>query len=125
MKADVVDQPGAPEALLSKEIPDPVPTPGQVLIEIAAFGLNRAEAVTRAGGSGKAVPFPRIIGIECVGRVLYAPHGSQCAYIPVKNSMRSSTELFCGKSCGMCNREHTKRTSIGSLSLSKLSKRTG
>lgn len=75
MKAYVVEQSGPPEVLMLKDVPDPVPTRGQVLIEIAAFGLNRAEAVTRAGGSGNAVPFPRIIGLECVGRVLHAPDG--------------------------------------------------
>ena len=72
MRAYVVDAPGDPSVLRLREVPDPEPEPGWVLIDIRAFGLNRAEAVTRAGGSGDAVRFPRIIGIECVGVVVDA-----------------------------------------------------
>lgn len=70
MRAWVVSEPGGPSALELRTVPDPDPVAGSVLIDIKAFGLNRAEAVTRAGGSGDAVPFPRVIGIECVGEVL-------------------------------------------------------
>ncbi|MEM9612569.1 MAG: zinc-binding dehydrogenase [Actinomycetota bacterium] len=70
MQAFVVDAPGDPSVLTLRTVPDPEPEPGWVVIDVAAFGLNRAEAVTRAGGSGAAVPFPRIIGIECVGTVV-------------------------------------------------------
>ncbi|MFZ4816719.1 MAG: zinc-binding dehydrogenase [Phototrophicaceae bacterium] len=73
MKAYVITIPGTPDALTLKDIPDPIATDGQVHIQIAAFGLNRAEAVTRQGGSGNAVVFPRVIGIECVGTVINAP----------------------------------------------------
>lgn len=73
MRAWVVRAPGAPEVLRLEARPEPVPRPGEVLIEIAAFGLNRAEAVTRAGGSGDAVRFPRVLGLECVGTVREAP----------------------------------------------------
>ena len=69
MRAWVVHEAGGPSALTLEERPDPEPREGWVSIDIRAFGLNRAEAVTRAGGSGAAVPFPRIIGIECVGVV--------------------------------------------------------
>src|SRR3954449_13067658 len=72
MRAIVVHEPGGPEVLKLEEKPDPEPADGRVLIRIRAFGLNRAELITRAGGSGTAVPFPRVIGIECVGEVLDA-----------------------------------------------------
>ena len=75
MKAFVITNPGGPEALELRKVPDPVAVKGQVKIRIKAFGLNRAEAITRMGGSGKAVEFPRIIGIECVGEVLDCPGG--------------------------------------------------
>lgn len=75
MKAYVVHEPGGPEVLELEDIPDPRAEPGQILIDIRAFGLNRAEAVTRMGGSGDAVPFPKVIGIECVGTVLDCPGG--------------------------------------------------
>ncbi len=75
MHAYIVNKVGGPEALELTELSDPIPTVGQVKILIKAFGLNRAEAVTRMGGSGKAVKFPRVIGIECVGEVLECPGG--------------------------------------------------
>ena len=49
MRAVVLDAPGPPEALRIREIPVPVPRPGQVLIKVEAFGLNRSELHTRLG----------------------------------------------------------------------------
>lgn len=51
--------------------PIPTPQPGQVLIRIKAFGLNRSELFTRQGHS--PVQFPRILGIEATGIVASAP----------------------------------------------------
>ncbi len=73
MRAWVIDSPGGPEVLRLRQVPDPEPVEGSVRIDVEAFGLNRAEAVTRAGGSDEAVRFPRVIGVECVGRVAEAP----------------------------------------------------
>ncbi len=69
MQAIVVEQPGPPEVLQIKEVPTPTVRPGWVLVRVRAFGLNRSEMFTRQGHSGAAVPFPRILGIECVGEV--------------------------------------------------------
>jgi len=73
MRAVVVHQPGGPEVLRLEERQPPAARPGWVLVRVRAFGLNRSELVTRAGGSGDAVRFPRVLGIECVGEVLEAP----------------------------------------------------
>lgn len=75
MRAWVADRPGGPDVLALREVPDPVPGPDDVLVRVRAFGLNRAEVVTRRGGSGSAVTFPRVLGIECVGEVVTAPTG--------------------------------------------------
>jgi len=75
MKAFVIEKPGGPECLELKEVPNPVAKKGKAQIAIKAFGLNRAEAITRMGGSGNAVKFPRVVGIECVGEVLDCPGG--------------------------------------------------
>ena len=74
-KAILVEEPGGPEALKIQERSVPQAGPGQVLIKVRAFGLNRAELFTRRGDSGKAVPFPRVIGMECVGQVVSDPDG--------------------------------------------------
>lgn len=69
MRAVVVHAPGGPDALTLEDRPIPVARSGWVLVRIRAFGLNRAELITRSGGSGDAVRFPRVIGIECAGEV--------------------------------------------------------
>jgi NADPH:quinone reductase-like Zn-dependent oxidoreductase len=74
MKAVVIRKPGAPEVLVVEERPIPQPGPGNVLIRVKAFGLNRSELYTRQGHSPD-VKFPRILGIEAVGIVERAPGG--------------------------------------------------
>lgn len=74
MNAAVIDQPGSASQLIRKDIPVPVPQEGQVLMKIKAFGLNRSELMTRKGFSPN-VKFPRILGIECVGKVEFDPSG--------------------------------------------------
>lgn len=69
MKAIVIDAPGGPEVLQLREVPDPVPGPDEVLVEVAATAVNRADLMQRQGlydpppGSS---PYP---GLECAGRV--------------------------------------------------------
>lgn len=75
MRAIVVEQAGPPEVLQIRELPRPEPRPGQVLIRVKAFGLNRSEMFTRQGHS-PSVTFPRVPGIECVGIVEAAPDTS-------------------------------------------------
>jgi NADPH:quinone reductase-like Zn-dependent oxidoreductase len=70
MKAAVVHTPGGPEVLRIEERPVPEARLGWVVVRVRAFGLNRSELVTRAGGSGDAVTFPRVLGIECVGEIV-------------------------------------------------------
>lgn len=72
MKAMVRREYGGPEVLQLCEVEVPVPGAGEVLIEIRAFGLNRAELYMRRGEWGDAAP---ISGIECVGVVAADPGG--------------------------------------------------
>jgi NADPH:quinone reductase-like Zn-dependent oxidoreductase len=74
MKAVVIHEPGGPEVLKVETLPVPEPIPGQVLIEVKAFGVNRSELFTRQGHSPD-VRFPRVLGIEAVGVVEAAPGG--------------------------------------------------
>ena len=55
-----------------KEIPDPEPKAGHIVIEIKAFGLNHAEMHMRRGEWAEAA---KVIGIECVGLVKSCPGG--------------------------------------------------
>ena len=69
MYAITIPEPGGPEALVWDEVPDPVPAEGEVLVEVVASAVNRADLLQRQGlynpPSG-ASPYP---GLECSGRV--------------------------------------------------------
>ena len=72
MRAIVIEQYGGPENLALREIPDPDPVSGQVVIEVKAFGLNHAEIYFRSGVWGDVA---KVTGIECVGVVKADPNG--------------------------------------------------
>jgi NADPH:quinone reductase len=74
MKAVVLDAPGPPAALQIRDLQIPVPRPGEVLIKVEAFGLNRSELHTRLG-LAVGVTFPRVLGIEATGTVAACPGG--------------------------------------------------
>jgi NADPH:quinone reductase-like Zn-dependent oxidoreductase len=74
MEAAVIREAGGPEVLKIETLPIPTPKSGEVLIRVKAFGLNRSELFTRQGHS-PGVKFPRVLGIEAVGRVEEAPGG--------------------------------------------------
>ena len=74
MQAAVIYEAGAPEVLKIESRPIPTPQPGELLIRVKAFGLNRSELFTRQGLS-PGVVFPRVLGIEAVGLVEEAPGG--------------------------------------------------
>ena len=70
MRAVVITQPGGPEVLRLEEVPDPVPGPGEVLVEVAAAGLNRADVMQRQGHYPPPPGAPPYPGMECSGRVV-------------------------------------------------------
>ncbi len=95
MRAVVLDAPGPPEALQVREIPVPVPGPGQVLIEVKAFGLNRSELHTRLG-LAEGVEFPRVLGIEATGVVIDCPGGELAPGTQVATLMGGMGRTFDG-----------------------------
>lgn len=72
MFAITIDQPGGPEVMHWTEIPDPVPAAGEVLVEVAASAINRADLLQRAGFYDPPPGASPILGMECSGRVLDA-----------------------------------------------------
>lgn len=73
MRAAVLHAPGlTAKFTVEPSWPVPVPQPGQVLIHVKAFGINRSELFTRLGHS-PGIVFPRILGIEATGVVEEAP----------------------------------------------------
>jgi putative PIG3 family NAD(P)H quinone oxidoreductase len=69
MQAVVITRPGEPEVLRLTEAEDLHPGPGEVLIDVAAAGVNRADLLQRQGFYDPppgASPYP---GLECSGTV--------------------------------------------------------
>lgn len=95
MRAVVLDAPGPPEAFHIRTVPIPVPSPGWVLIQVKAFGLNRSELHTRLG-LAQGVTFPRILGIEATGVVAECPGGEFAAGTKVMAMMGGMGRVYDG-----------------------------
>jgi NADPH2:quinone reductase len=70
MKAIRVHEFGTPEVLRLEDAPDPQPVVGQVVVRVAAVGVNPVEAYVRAGGYAGAPAVPYIPGTDAAGTVV-------------------------------------------------------
>jgi NADPH2:quinone reductase len=67
MRAVVVPENGGVEVLEVRSVPRPTPGPGELVVEVAASGVNFIDVYHREGRY--AVPTPFVLGQECSGRV--------------------------------------------------------
>jgi putative PIG3 family NAD(P)H quinone oxidoreductase len=72
MHAIVITKPGGPGVLRWMEVPDPEPGPGDLLIDIVATAVNRADLLQRQGLYPPPPGAPPYPGLECSGRVAAA-----------------------------------------------------
>ncbi len=73
MHAAVITEPGGPDVLQIMEVEDPVPGPEDVLVDVKASALNRADMLQRQGGYPAPAGSPSDIpGLEFAGIVLEA-----------------------------------------------------
>src|SRR5271154_1571373 len=77
MKAIVMNRAGGTEVLEMVDRPDPIPRPGEALVEVAAAGVNFMDTAVRRGQFWTEMPLPRYLGVEGVGRVLSVGDGVQ------------------------------------------------
>src|SRR5712691_9872819 len=61
MKALLISRLGGPEVLEVRQVPAPVPDPGQELVRVQAGGVNFADIMTAQGGY-HGVPKPPLVG---------------------------------------------------------------
>jgi putative PIG3 family NAD(P)H quinone oxidoreductase len=69
VRAVVITRPGGPEVLEVQNVPDPQPAAGEVIIDVAATAINRADLLQRQGHYDPppgASPYP---GMECSGTI--------------------------------------------------------
>jgi putative PIG3 family NAD(P)H quinone oxidoreductase len=69
MRAITVPEPGGPDALVLAEVPDPEPGPDEVLVDVVASGVNRADTLQRQGHYDPPPGAPPYIGMEISGRI--------------------------------------------------------
>jgi putative PIG3 family NAD(P)H quinone oxidoreductase len=69
MRAVTVPEPGGPEVLTWAEVPDPVCGPGEVIVEVQASAVNRADLLQRQGVYPPPPGASEILGLECSGVV--------------------------------------------------------
>jgi putative PIG3 family NAD(P)H quinone oxidoreductase len=60
---------GGPDAMVWAEVPDPRPGPGEVLLDVAASAVNRADILQRQGNYPPPAGAPPYPGLECSGRI--------------------------------------------------------
>jgi putative PIG3 family NAD(P)H quinone oxidoreductase len=69
MYAVTITEPGGPDVLRWAEVPDPQPGPGEVLIDVHATAVNRADILQRQGLYPAPKGRPPYPGLECSGRI--------------------------------------------------------
>lgn len=67
MWAITIPRPGGPDALTWAEVADPAPGPGQVVVDVAAAGVNRADLLQRNGRYPPPAGTSPTPGLECSG----------------------------------------------------------
>lgn len=94
--ACLIERHGGPEALRWAECPDPVPGPGEVLIELKAAALNHLDIWVRNGTPAYKTKLPHILGSDGAGTVSALGEGVRAP--------AAGTRVFIapGLSCGAC-----------------------
>ena len=69
MRAVTVPSPGGPDALVLDDVDDPVPAAGEVLVDVTATAVNRADVLQRKGFYDPPPGAARYPGLECSGRI--------------------------------------------------------
>jgi NADPH2:quinone reductase len=83
VNAVVFERNGGPEVLEYRQVPDPQPADGEVLVDVEAVGINFRDVYEREGREYGSKP-PAIIGVEGAGRV--AGSGERVAWLDVPHS---------------------------------------
>ncbi|AKK10127.1 NAD(P)H-quinone oxidoreductase [Corynebacterium uterequi] len=77
MKAIVQTNPDDPRSLQWRDAPTPVPGEGEVLVKVAAAGVNRADLVQAQGRYPAPKGEPETLGLEIAGTIVDGPRAGQ------------------------------------------------
>jgi NADPH:quinone reductase len=84
VQAVVIERTGGPEVLTVREVPDPEPGDGQVLVDVAAVGVNFRDVYEREGRPPYGAELPAVVGAEGAGTVVGT--GERVAWLDVAGS---------------------------------------
>jgi len=99
MKAVVFDQHGGPEVLQYRDVPDPSPAAGEVLIEVKAASINHIDIFLRRGMPGIKVSMPKIVGSDAAG--IIRALGSGVSGLSAGQRVTINPGIACGR-CEFC-----------------------
>src|SRR5215207_5609476 len=75
MRAITFSKPGGPEVLTWSEVPDPKPESGEVVIDVAASAVNRADLMQRQGKYPPPPGASPYLGLEASGTIVEVGRG--------------------------------------------------
>jgi 2-desacetyl-2-hydroxyethyl bacteriochlorophyllide A dehydrogenase len=101
MKAAQLLAHGVPGTFALRDVPDPAPAPGEVVVEVHACGLNHLDLWLESGGLPVPVSLPRTPGSEVAGRILQL--GADVKDWRAGDRVAVQSNLFCGE-CEFCRR---------------------
>jgi putative PIG3 family NAD(P)H quinone oxidoreductase len=76
VRAAVLTRYGGPEVIAVHDVPDPEPTPDEILVRVVSSAINRADTMQRQGGypDPRGGTGPEILGLEFAGTVAAVGH---------------------------------------------------
>lgn len=101
MQAIPLLQHGAPGRFELREVPDPQPAAGEVVVRVGACGVNRLDLWAEEGALPVPIALPRILGSEVAGDVQALGDGVEGWGLGDRAAVQSN--LFCG-ACEFCAR---------------------
>jgi NADPH:quinone reductase-like Zn-dependent oxidoreductase len=69
MRQVVIPRYGSPDVFEMREVPDPIPGPGEIRVRVRAAGINFADVLSRLGLYADAPKPPMVVGYEVAGRI--------------------------------------------------------
>lgn len=75
MRAVIATEPGGPDVLTVTELDDPAPAHGEVVIDVVATAVNRADTLQRRGLYPPPPGASDVLGLECSGVISAVGHG--------------------------------------------------
>ena len=99
MKAVVFDEHGGPGVLHYRDVPDPKPGRGEVLIEVKATSINHIDIFLRRGMPGVTVRMPKIVGSDAAG--IIRELGIDVEGLSIGTRVTINPGISCGR-CEFC-----------------------